>query len=312
MNENQKLRQIIKAQEEKILKLETRLKDTYSFFSAFDAEISSIEFVEKFQSPKIFSIYLNEFLESNPKMSKLRISKALNISNARLYEYLNGSRLLTHTILDNVANLFELSSTHVETLKFLITQDRNYKKVAKEMVTKRINNLSKKKSGPLKEGHISSWLHYAILALFELKEFKNNRNWIVSKLGITSEQFEAAVEDLKQVGYLSRSGEEIQISMLEDHYVSPSESKESVKEMTISQLEKLIETYKNLNLPYENNEKAAFTSYYVTTTKDKIEDAQKMLESSFAQVGQFLEDSTKEELYTLSFQLAPLTKKPVV
>tara|TARA_Y100000768_G_C23708732_1_gene554735 strand:- start:38 stop:142 length:105 start_codon:yes stop_codon:yes gene_type:complete len=34
-----------------------------------------------------------------------------------------------------------------------------------------------------------------------------------------------------------------------------------------------------------------------------------MLEASFAQVGQFLEESEKKELYTISFQIIPLTNK---
>ncbi len=154
-------------------------------------------------------------------------------------------------------------------------------------------------------------MHYAVLSLFDLKDFVNNRDWMASKLNITRENLDNVIKDLEKIGYLNSSHLASTVNMAKNFYISPSVSKESVQKMTVSQLEKLIETYKHLNLPYENNNEAAFTSYYVATSKDKIEDAHKMLEASFAQVGQFLEESEKKKkkLYTISYQIIPLTNK---
>tara|TARA_Y100000768_G_C23708732_1_gene554736 strand:- start:135 stop:620 length:486 start_codon:yes stop_codon:yes gene_type:complete len=161
MKEKQELHKIIEEQKQKIAYLEKRLKDIFSFFSTIDIEISSVEFVKRSQSAKKFSTYLDNFLKSNPKHSKLRVSEELNISNARLFEYLNGTRLITPHILQRVVDLFKLNNEQAKELKFLIEQDRSNKKRIKEHITKKVNDLNfRNKAKPLNPG-MSSWMHYA-------------------------------------------------------------------------------------------------------------------------------------------------------
>lgn len=295
--------------------LEKRLQSVFSFYSTFDVEFSSIDSKNFFHSAAFFSDLIQKYLIKNPKKSKFQIAQLLEISNSRLYEFLKGERLLTPHLVDKIKILLEMDDFQFEQLNSLLVQDRKNKKEAKKKITHALNNSSpghKKKTKGLSTGGLNSWLHYAIIALLSLKDRHFTKEEMQKKLNVSSQELNKAIKHLEKIGLLDSSSGESSINLIEDYFMASSlnekDIKNDVRAMTLDHHHKVKEVYESLNLPFENNHNAAYVVCYVATDKNKIDDAQKMLETSFVNIGQFLEEGKKEDLYALSFQLIPLSK----
>lgn len=80
------------------------------------------------QSGEYFKQLIADYLVRFPKSSKLQLAQKLKISQGRLYDLINGKRLISSTILQKMVEIMELTSEQTHTLCQLCEQDRQSKK----------------------------------------------------------------------------------------------------------------------------------------------------------------------------------------
>lgn len=79
-------------------------------------------------SGDFFKQLITDYLVRFPKSSKLQLAQKLKISQGRLYDLINGKRLISSTILQKMIEVMELTSEQSHTLCKLCEQDRQKKK----------------------------------------------------------------------------------------------------------------------------------------------------------------------------------------
>ena len=138
--------------------------------------------------------------DKNPGYSQRAFARALGISHTVLSLVLSGKRPLSKGAIIKVADALALDPTERERL----VSSRRKAVVALPIAP-----------GPEDTrwlsldsfAVISDWYHLAILSLLELPRAKFEARWIAARLGISQVQAKLAVERLKRLGLVERTGQ---------------------------------------------------------------------------------------------------------
>ena len=150
-----------------------------------------------------------EKLRKNPSYSKRSYARNLGVSHTHLLRVLNGSKKLSVILAESIANRLKLSHRHAEYFDLLVRLDLTKDQVLKTEIENLI--LAKAKNSKMKElsrerfQAISEWQHFAILAMSKMKDFRSDKDWLASKLGITAQKVEEAIERLLSLDLIERT-----------------------------------------------------------------------------------------------------------
>lgn len=93
-------------------------------------------------SGRFFLKLIEEHLEKHPKSSKLQVAQQLSISQGRLYDLINGKRMISTEIQARIAEKLGLNEEQKITLQRKCLEDREQKKEAR----KKISQISRTKN----------------------------------------------------------------------------------------------------------------------------------------------------------------------
>ena len=150
---------------------------------------------------------------------------------------------------------------------------------------------------------IADWHYLAILNLAKLKDNSSKEKWVAERLGIDQEVAKEALKRLIKMGLLDKvDGKLIRSARaLTTTSDIPSIALRSHHLGNLKLAEKAL-----FEVPIERRE---FGSITMPVNPDKLEKAKEILLKTRLKIGNLLDQGETTEVYTLSFQLFPLTKK---
>ncbi len=310
----EKYEKIINEQQQEISRLKSELAGLFSFFSEMESGIASQDILEFTSSNIYFIELLEQFVSSGPHNSKLSVAKEMGIAQGRLYDLINGKRALTSDHLDAIKKALKLDEVSFTTLKDLADQDRNRKKEFKKIILDRVTKQTSPERSRLtkikkeERKFINSWLHYSILSLFEMDGFIGTREWIANKVETDLDEVNSVIDSLIEMGHITEENGELVYTFVESSmsYATPEDNKSNFQKLTMGQINKAVEVYNKLNIPFENQEKAGYGGYFLVGDKSRVQKANRMMDEAVIKIARYLSEGKKDQLLSLSFQIAPI------
>ncbi|MCB9253510.1 MAG: TIGR02147 family protein [Bdellovibrionaceae bacterium] len=150
---------------------------------------------------------------------------------------------------------------------------------------------------------IADWYHFAILSLMETKNFEGGVRWIAERLSVSVVEVRSALERMERLGLVFKKAQTWllnQEGVTTTHDVPNGALRKSHKQ----QLE--IAKAALDSVPVEERD---ITSMMMAIDVSKLPKAKILIREFRRQLSQFLETGNKTEVYNLSIQLVPLSKK---
>lgn len=314
MDEIQKLQKIIKEQKHKIDSLEAEISRLFAFFSEMEVNIATSDLLKFTSSNSYFSDLVNEFVSKKRNNSKLMVASKLGMTQGRLYELINGTRSLTDDHLSKITTVLDLTLDQESKLRQLVLEDRIRKKDFKSIVQEKVDNQTSAKRSKMQrlkgdqKKDIDSWLHYAILTIFDIDGLIPTREWIADQLKTNQSTIDPVIDSLISMGHLNEKDGKLIYTFIESSMsnANSGDMKENFQKITLGQIDKAVEKYKEMNIPFENQTEASFGGFFFSGDKDKLKKGTRMLEESLVKIAKYMGDSKKDKLYSVSYQLTPL------
>ncbi|MEZ4752174.1 MAG: DUF4423 domain-containing protein [Bdellovibrionota bacterium] len=150
---------------------------------------------------------------------------------------------------------------------------------------------------------IADWYHFAILSLMETKGFQSRARWVADRLAISVVEVRSAFERMERLGLVFKKSKEWllnQEGVTTTHDVPNGALKKSHKQQLDLAKAALDST------PVEERD---ITSMMMAIDVSRLPQAKEFIRQFRRQFSQFLETGDKTEVYNLSIQLIPLSKK---
>lgn len=234
----------------------------------------------------------------NPRLSKRAFALRLGVSSGALTELMNGKRKLSQKKLHDLADrlnldpseqteLFSVNSAPVRLVKRSGRKPTPYLQVSADQFK-----------------IISRWEHFAILSLIKIKNFDPDPTWIASRLNISRNSAERALERLLSTGLLrrTRSGGLKRGSP----YYSTSDGvvDSAVRQSHLESLE-----LARSSLATDGIQERDFTSITMAIDSKKLPEAKQLVREFHDRLANLLEDTTSpDRVYRLAVQLFPISK----
>lgn len=307
----------IKELENQVAELTSELHSLKKFYSEIEVDLPSSNLPSSGSSDQLFSKLVNHYIQGHKSRSKYRVAKLMGITHGRLYELMNGKRALSDDHLSVAQKVLALDQEDMERLRARLGEERELKvkleKLVKEKLQKNVDFQGPRLVRLKKEEkeHINHWMHYAILALFELEGLSPTRTGIAQCLNTPQAEVDIIIDQLVHAGSLIEKDGTLlyNFSPATMSYEDDGDRKENFKKLTLGQIDKARKVYLELNIPFENSFEAGYSGFFFAGDKSKTVTAARMLEESNIKIAKFLAEGKKDCLFSLSFQLAPLNKR---
>lgn len=240
--------------------------------------------------------HLHEELERrrlrNSAYSLRAFARDLGVSVTALSDYLGGRRQLSRSNLERIFESLKLSP--LQKLEFL-EENKAKRNLGKGEIESRL----------LEEDTfrlLSEWYYLAILSLARLQDNRGEPEWISRRLGIALTEAKRALERLERLGLI-----EIRRGRM-SRTTAPLTTSRDIPSAAIRKyhLENLRKAAESLERdPVEVRE---FSSITFPADPRKLKAAKDLLMKTKRKVAELIDDEKGGEVYTLAFQLFPVTR----
>ncbi len=259
---------------------------------------------------KDYRDYLKEVLDfrsqKNPQYSLRSLARDLGISAGQLSDVIGGKKGLSVDRAFDIAEKLNLNTKEAAYFCDLVQSVHSRSKNAKKLARARCESF---RTIPEIQAIqldyfriIKDWYHYAILELTYVEGFKNDVNWIASKLSITTAQVIGAMERLKRLGLIHEKNGTL-IKVFKNIETSDRMLDQSVNKATEQLIEKAREA-----IYTQNFETRVLENMTMAIDKSRIPEARKMIFEFKNKLCNFLEQGEINSIYAFSSQLFELTQ----
>ena len=246
--------------------------------------------------PELILFLNRKFVEKrtrNPRYSLRAYAKSLQIGPAALSEILRGKRKISPKMALKVGSKLNLPPS----LLLRYREDAENPASSQARLKRPFSSLT------IDQLHmISDWHYFAILSLAETVDFKEDLDWIGTRLGIDRMDAELAVDRLLRLGNLRReldgllpTGEQLatpdgipHILIRKSHFQNLKLAKES--------------------LVHDSVKVRDFTAMTMAIDPDRLQEARRRIRNFRRKLCEFLEGGEKKEVYKLCLSLFPLSR----
>lgn len=225
----------------------------------------------------------------NPRLSLRRYASLLGLSPSFLSEIFSGKSQISIRKMNVL-----LESKHLN--RELVLRFQNFFPAT----------FRPKKYSILKEDTyelISSWIYFALLSLFETKEFTLQPSWIAKRLNISERQVHKALHLLVKLGLLKHD-ENFNLAPSQESFASSDEvSSKAVQKAHQDSLRLAEKKLQTVDVEFRD-----FTGITMAIDPRKIPEAKQKIRIFRDELCSFLESGEKTEVFRLCIQLFPLTQ----
>jgi uncharacterized protein (TIGR02147 family) len=238
----------------------------------------------------LYEIYL-QLKERNPAFSLRSFAKKIDVSSGELSEIFSGKRNVSLNKAKKIASKLILSPEEKMKLfaSFLDDDDAIFSGPNRELVDQYELN--------------SDPLHFAILSLFELDNFKSDESWIAEQLGLSLKECSVKIDRLKRLNIINMDASGNLLPTGKSFTTTDNIKNLSVRKAHFENL-KLAEHA----LETREVEERDFTAITMPIDPDKLNDAKKMIRKFRDELSLFLESGKKTEVFKMNIQFFPLTR----
>ncbi|MGE0634606.1 MAG: TIGR02147 family protein [Pseudobdellovibrionaceae bacterium] len=226
----------------------------------------------------------------NPKYSLRAFAKLLDTPPGRVSEYFSRKRKISPEMAEKLAGR----------LSFSPRQREDYIQLT-QTGKKRTQKLQYAFLDEDKFSFIALWVNYAILALLETSDFRNDPKWIAERLNVGVSLVNICLQRLFRLSLV----EEKQGTLVLTHRAlttSYDVTSAALKHHHRDHLAKSIEALDKIEL-----ELREISSITMAINMDKIKEAKTVIRKFQDKMARLLEDGNRTEVYNLNIQLVPLT-----
>ncbi|MBO9667554.1 MAG: DUF4423 domain-containing protein [Bdellovibrio sp.] len=227
----------------------------------------------------------------NSSYSLRAFARDLDLGSTTLSDVLADKRSLSKTNLEKVMEKLLVSPLEREVLWSKYKENHSRLEVTEELI--------------LKEDEfrlIADWHYLAILNLAKIPENKATPEWIATRLGISEEEAEHALERLLRMELLKKSRNRLVRT------AKPIATSGDIPSAAIRKHHTQNLHLAEQSLHRDPVETRQFYSMTVAVNPEKLPLVKDIVIKARKKIGDLLEDGSLSEVYTFSFQLFPLTK----
>jgi uncharacterized protein (TIGR02147 family) len=241
---------------------------------------------------------LLERQRKNPAFSLRAFAHKLKMSPSAVSEVLAGKRRISEKLAERIMMGLMLTPEESIKIKQLFNKEREIQGATVE----------KKKSSRylrLSADHfhiVADWFHFAILSLFDTKNYKDEPTWIAKKLKIRESDADAALDRMVRLGLLQQDNSG-KLTPTSAHLESP----DDVVNLALRKAH-----HQNLELAARSLEEDAvevrdITSMTMAIDRKKLPEAKRMIREFQDKLAALLESGDRQDVYKLNVHLFPLS-----
>lgn len=252
------------------------------------------------------AFYISKLKESlmarqtvNPQYSLRAFARDLEIDSSTLSQIINGKRSIpakNTTLIASKLNLNDRDFTlFLESTK---NSDTIIDKIKISPVDQRFM---------LDESFykvIAEWEHYALLDLFDLEDFENSTDYIMKKLDLTESRTETVIQNLMTCGLLVRNSKGELTKAHSDVRTTEDREGKALNDAHLEELEIAREKLKTIDKNLRD-----FSSSTFAIDMNKMAEAKTIIREFRQKMAALLKNGKKTEVYMLTIQFFPLSKK---
>ena len=148
------------------------------------------------------------------------------------------------------------------------------------------------------------WYFFAILSLMETKDYRHDYKWIANRLGIDSATSKKALSILEEHQLIARDSSG-QFAPTQRQFKTPDQMVSFANRKSHIQALDLARH----SLEEDDISRRSFTAMTIATTPEKLLAARPRIARFRQQITKFLESGAKTEVYRVSIQIFPLSKR---
>jgi uncharacterized protein (TIGR02147 family) len=238
---------------------------------------------------KIMLEELSATQAKNPNFSMRAFAKKMGVAQSAVSEILSGKRDVTREYARRILAGLDRSPTEID-----------------QIVEPHSGHVEPYHSLDIDTFHlISDWYYYAILSVAETDGFKSCPNWIANRLGISVNTVKKAIDRLVRLGLINYDKKKKILKVTGEQY-------EAVSSVATVALKKA--SRQNLDLAQKaldetDFEERDFTAITLCFDPKNMLEAKKFIKSFRRRFCKAMESREKKEVYKLSIQLFPLTRR---
>lgn len=252
---------------------------------------------QSYYMAKLRDGYLHRQL-SNPRYSLRAYARDLRVDSSTLSQIMNGKRKIPAKNARSFAQILKLDPR--ETTLFVESINRS----ATSLDDIKISSLDERYM--LDESYfkvIAEWEHYALLDLFDLKDFRSETDYFQEKLGLTEPRLLEVLENLKQSGLLRETTDGNFERTYPDIRTTEDARGEALNQAHLEELELAKEKLRAVK-----KELRDFSSATFAVDPDQMDEAKTIIREFRQKMRALLEKGEKREVYMLAIQFFPLTE----
>ncbi len=239
----------------------------------------------------------NRRQERNPEFSLRAFARWLKVSPGQLSQILSGKRPLSPKMALALSN--RLGHSPREKLDFLSNASATLSaEQSRKRQSERFLDLEDDRFRA-----IADWHHLAILSLTRVKGAKSEPRWIARRLGMSSSEANESLSRLVRLGLLSLKPKFEQLS--DPIRIAPRAGSQAVRPYHHQNLSLAIE-----KLEAVPKELRDFQSITLAINPKRIERLRGRIDEFLTEASDILDDGDLQEVYTLAFQLFPVSRSP--
>ena len=232
---------------------------------------------------------------ANPAYSLRSLARQLKVSPAALSLLLNGRRSASKKLAQHLSRTLALDPRQEADLLALYDLKKQ-KKPARNQEELRIR---------ADQFHlVADWHCFAILSLLETEGAKPKAPWIAQRLGLTTAAAESALERMVRLGLLKVNAKGA-YQLTNQHFTTTDEIASSAIRKNHTQMLELAK----VSLERDPLELRDLLSITMAIDPEKIPQAKALMRDFREKLSNFLTAGKKSEVYALSLQLIPLSRK---
>lgn len=240
---------------------------------------------------------LSSRCHKNPRYSLRAFAKFLNIDPGTLSKILNNKHTPGVRLIERLSRKLSISPLEIEKFKVPIFKLSQIKK-------SKNSDFLKLKTDEF--NYISKWYFMAILELLEVKDFRNNYQWMADRLGISLYEVQNAFSVLERIGMIKQQdGEWIDLSNGKSTCLEHAETSGAMRSFQKEILSKAIDALEDV--PIEDRSQTSMT---IAINKSELPLVKNLLAEFRRSLSAYLaKNPEKDEVYHLGLSFYPVTKK---
>lgn len=226
----------------------------------------------------------------NPRYSLRAFAQLLEIDPSSLSQYMHNKRKASNKMIQRFCDKLKASA---EQKKVLLQKVRLDSIKAEQTYIELQENAFKV---------ISEWYHIAIMELSCTKDFNPQSQVIAKRLGIATEEVEAALSRLESLELIKYDGDTFVKTNRNLTNFSPGITSRAHKHFQKQVITKALNAVDSCS-----SQEKDITTMSMAIDKNKLEEARALITDFRKKMCQFLEDGNQTEVYNLSIQLYPIS-----